>query len=162
MIKKITFFKTYSKEKKCNALSSKYTSHLSRATATFLSQVTHPESIGRCLEKSGILEMAAERRRNSLADYPIIRFSGTFAIYVSEFYPFLSLSLSKQARGESFPFLCLSSTLVFVSTSRGKFRFHLAKVVFRASTPSCHMDPWSRVLMRIAITAIVDLHEPGD
>jgi len=28
-----------------------------------------------------------ERRRNSLADYPIIRFSGTFAIYVSKSRP---------------------------------------------------------------------------
>lgn len=42
-----------------------------------------------CREKRNIGNGGSERRRNSLADYPIIRFSGTFAIYVSEFYPSL-------------------------------------------------------------------------
>lgn len=62
-----------------------------------------------------------ERRRNSLADYPIIRFSGTFAIYVSKSHPTLwRLPLLLPS---------LPRILVLVSTDRGNFRFHLAEVV---------------------------------
>jgi len=88
-------------------------------------EVTHPESMGRCLEKSGILEMAAtmagdgERRRNSLADYPIIRFSGTFAIYVSASRPsplrerrLASVSLLHRSRP------CIDQSWEFSSSSR--------------------------------------------
>lgn len=93
--------------------------------------------------------MAAERRRNSLADYPIIRFSGTFAIYVSESYsspslflPSLSRSSSKQAReGElpSFPVTLLHSRSRIDES--WEISFPSRKSRFSASTPSCHADP---------------------
>jgi len=69
-----------------------------------------------------------ERRRNSLADYPIIQFSGTFAIYVSEFHP--SLEGGRPSSAVSHPHPPSYRRAV------GIFHFHLAEIV-PARMPSC-------------------------
>lgn len=93
-----------------------------------------------CREKGNIGNGDRERRRNSLADYPIIRFSGTFAIYVSEFYP--SLGGGRPFRLRFRP-PHRRAVGIFVSISQKSF----------SHTFLSQRIPWSRVL----VAAIVDL-----
>jgi hypothetical protein len=106
--------------------------------------------MGRCLEKSGILEMAAtmagdgERRGNSLADYPIIRFSGTFAIYVSASRPF---PLRREKAGFRFSASSLFSSLyrsvvgifVFISQSSSARFLSIAWILDQESSLGSRM-----------------------
>lgn len=105
-----------------------------------------------------------------LSDYPVLRnicnlrLSPTLLSLSLPLSFSLSRSSSKQARRgkpPSFPVILLHSRSRIDES--WEISFPSRKSRFPASTPSCHADPWSRVLMRITMTAIiVDLHEPRD
>lgn len=102
---------------------------LTESSVDFYPAVTHPDSIGRCLEKSGVLEMAATRcgaKRGDGTVWLIIRLSSS-----PEHLQFTSQS-STLPSGKVVPSSAVSPLCSSpYRRAVGIFHFHLA------SAPSC-------------------------